>query len=684
MEVTLNRLALVIIVLLFFQSTAQAAVPATERAALAALYNSTNGAEWTRKDNWLVVDPCTNEWYGVICDQSESISQLHLGSNGLFGTVPAELGNLVSLQSLSLSWNHRLHGSIPSTLGNLSDLRLLGLDANNFSGSIPAEFGKLTKLQSLDMWHNNLSGSIPAELGNLVNLTSLDLSDNHLSGSIPAELGNLVKLRSLLLFINQLSGPIPAELGKLRNVYRIRIWANQLTDPIPAELGNLSKLRFLALGDNQLSGAIPPELGKLERLEGLSLDSNALSGSIPSELGQLPKLKDMNLSSNKLRGSIPSVYRQLPNLNSFGLSWNALHTEDAGLDFILNGKSRRDWSSTQTVAPKMVSVSGVEANSVKLSWTPIEYVDDEGGYRVWYGKSAGGPYMGGGMTADKSSTSNTVTGLELGQRYYFVVTTQTNGNPDNANIVISENSSEVYARTVLARPTGIKATNGTYVDVVKVSFETVEGATLYRVFRCLDRGQSCGSPIGYPKTGSFEDRKAVPGTVYYYRVRACSISVCGKFSVADSGFATMPPDKPTRIRATDGTYSDRVQISWDGVEGAIVYRVFRCQDTGPLCGMPIGFPHGTSFDDRKGDPGTVYYYRIKACTTKHCSKFSVLNAGHRSDTPDIEDDVITALMIPDRQVPIPTLSTWGKWLLILMTLCFGILQTTRAHPRLRV
>ena len=36
--------------------------------ALERLYYATNGEEWTRKDNWLVGDPCDNYWYGVGCE----------------------------------------------------------------------------------------------------------------------------------------------------------------------------------------------------------------------------------------------------------------------------------------------------------------------------------------------------------------------------------------------------------------------------------------------------------------------------------------------------------------------------------------------------------------------------------------------------------------------------------------
>ncbi|MCK5360937.1 MAG: hypothetical protein KAJ95_09950, partial [Gammaproteobacteria bacterium] len=95
----------------------------------------------------------------------------------------------------------------------------------------------------------------------------------------------------------------------------------------------------------------------------------------------------------------------------------------------------------------------------------------------------------------------------------------------------------VQTSQVPAKPTGIKATDGTFSDRVRVTFNPVAGAKVYRVFRCLSAGQTCGSPIGFPKTGTFDDTKGVPGTVYYYRVRACNATACSLFSAFNKGFS---------------------------------------------------------------------------------------------------------------------------------------------------
>src|SRR5262245_12018356 len=88
-------------------------VPASECEALVALYTSANGPGWTNSTNWLAFDanaPCN--WFGVTCS-SNHITSLSLISNNLTGTIPPELGNLTSLEFLTLS-NTQLSGSIPA------------------------------------------------------------------------------------------------------------------------------------------------------------------------------------------------------------------------------------------------------------------------------------------------------------------------------------------------------------------------------------------------------------------------------------------------------------------------------------------------------------------------------------------------------------------------------------------
>ena len=295
----------------------------TDRDALVALYNATDGPNWriSRNLNWLSDKPL-GEWRGVHTDGNGRVTGLNLHDNQLSGEIPGELGNLSNLEWLDLNGS-QLSGEIPPELGSLSNLERLDLGNNQLlSGEIPGELGSLSNLERLYLHGNQLSGEIPGELGSLTNVTELRLGNNQLSGEIPPKLGSLTNLESLLLHDNQLSGEIPGELGNLSNLKRLELQRNELSG-IPPELGSLSNLEHLNLQINQLNGEIPGELGSLSNLEWLNLQVNQLNGEIPAELGSLSSLEGLILNTNQLSGGIPAELGNLSNLRILSISGNS-------------------------------------------------------------------------------------------------------------------------------------------------------------------------------------------------------------------------------------------------------------------------------------------------------------------------------------------------------------------------
>ncbi len=219
-------------------------IPAKERAALIALYNSTDGDVWLGNYGWkddpLHTDgfamPGTEEYWKGVTTSGDHVTGLDLHCNALRGKIPPELGNLSHLEGLkldndgSLSWaRNNLIGSIPPELGNLSHLEWLELGGNSLNGSIPSGLCNLSKLVYLELEYNQLCGEIPSQLGNLSNLQTLNLGWNLLDGSIPSELGKLSNLTELFLNNNQLSGDIPSSLMNLIGIRVLNIGYNCLS-----------------------------------------------------------------------------------------------------------------------------------------------------------------------------------------------------------------------------------------------------------------------------------------------------------------------------------------------------------------------------------------------------------------------------------------------------------------------
>ena len=351
--------------------------PDTERTALTALYDATDGADWKINNGWLG-DGALDKWLRVTTDENGQVTGLDLGSNQLNGEIPAELGNLSRLELLYISDNN-LTGALPQSLTGISGLESFHFH-NNSGLCAPIDEAFQTWLQGIALvfgsscapedsledrevlvelygaldgenwtnntnwltelpireWHgvtndasgrvngllldgNELTGELPVELGSLSNAQRLELGNNKLSGEIPTELGSLSNLQRLELGNNKLTGEIPTELGNLGNLEVLLLGSNQLTGEIPMELGSLSTLETLVIKINQLTGEIPKELGNLSNLRILALMANRLTGEIPTVLGSLSNLITLELNYNQLTGEIPTELGNLSNLNTLML-----------------------------------------------------------------------------------------------------------------------------------------------------------------------------------------------------------------------------------------------------------------------------------------------------------------------------------------------------------------------------
>ena len=223
-----------------------------DRDALVALYRATNGPGWTNKTHWLSDSPL-GDWHGVTSDPGTgAVLRIELIGNGLTGAIPAELGNLASLQELIIQANN-MTGGIPPELGGLANLKGLALVHNNLTGAIPPELGALSNLETLILSHNNLKGAIPPELGALAALEFLVLSQNGLTGHIPRELGDLASLEALDVSHNDLGGPIPGELGDVSGLEALFLHDNpKLSGPLPESFTALGKLDVLTATNTRL------------------------------------------------------------------------------------------------------------------------------------------------------------------------------------------------------------------------------------------------------------------------------------------------------------------------------------------------------------------------------------------------------------------------------------------------
>ncbi len=391
-----------------------------DRAPLEALYDGTDGDNWSMNTNWKSDGVPLHQWAGVETDEECRVTKLWLGNKGLSGTLPAEVGNLIELENLYLEANE-LTGSIPVELGSLTNLERLYLQSNGLSDEVPSELTGLSSLIRLYLYGNELTGKLPDGLRNIETLTWLRTNNNaglcapetaefqaFLEGleywmgdacqpDDTAERAALAAIYDALggdnwhintnwksdkplkdwhgltvvdssvvqlgLGNNNLTGSIPAEIGNLPNLERLTLWNNNLTGSIPAELGSLTKLEQIHLAENGLSGSIPSELGNLTNLMHLNLYRNSLSGAVPAELGSLTSLKGLDLNNNNLSGSLPSEWSGMTSLVDLVLYQN---------DF--SGSLPSDWSRMSSLV-NLVMYDNKLTGNVPSTWSNLSNLE---------------------------------------------------------------------------------------------------------------------------------------------------------------------------------------------------------------------------------------------------------------------------------------------------------------------
>ncbi|KAL7579018.1 hypothetical protein ACA910_019060 [Epithemia clementina (nom. ined.)] len=307
---------------------------------LTEFYHATLGENWVRQDGWTVTaDYCA--WYGISCDAANdfAVQSIELPDNGLTGTPPASMWELVDLADVDLSGNalefsfegiekaqNLISLDLASTqldslegLQNVSDgLLYLFLDDNDLAGAFPSPILSMTKtLRKLSLNNNQLTGFLPGkELSDFIFLKELFLFDNWFEGQLPGSLGQLTSVTYLGLSGNQWTGTIPSLFGQLHALEALAIQGNPetgsgrgLSGPLPA-FGSLPKIKQLYLAHHSLTGPIPDNfLGGITDLNSpltIDLTGNRLTGRLPPSLARFETV-DLYVAGNQLTEPIPSA-----------------------------------------------------------------------------------------------------------------------------------------------------------------------------------------------------------------------------------------------------------------------------------------------------------------------------------------------------------------------------------------
>ena len=424
------------------------------------IFDNLNGYNWPALYSDWNTDAPLSEWYGVEVDDAGNVIGLTLTPNTLAGEIPEEIGDLIYLENLKIISSKNLVGDIPATIGNLRNLKSLTLSGQltsipdeiwqlenletldlktiaenepaaigeltnltkltlecNYVGPMPESFGNLRKLTSMTLGsatsgakngfttlassfgnltelttltiYGGLKDGLPESFGNLSKLSSLTITGSQLP-ALPNTIGGLKALKTAYLESNEIAS-IPAAIGGLTACTTLRLSDNKLTGSIPAEIGNLTALTNLDLGvyaispknKNQLTGSIPETIGNLKNLRALYLDNNQLSGSIPATIGQMTALSTLELQNNQLSGSIPGEVFTNGKLSKLDASNNQLTgalpeelTACTTLKDLLLPNNQLSGNLPQNWSAMAISNMDLENNNITGSIPESLYVED--------------------------------------------------------------------------------------------------------------------------------------------------------------------------------------------------------------------------------------------------------------------------------------------------------------------
>ena len=143
-----------------------------ERLALVDFYYATQGEWWRINENWLIKDPCINNWYGITCNTKGQIIAIFLFENHLDGLLPDSFGNLIYLKHLTLANDGREHETVPS------------MQRNTIYLWNERVFNRLKNLEEINLQHLGMKGKLINSLLSNHKLKYLNIAYNMLQGPL--------------------------------------------------------------------------------------------------------------------------------------------------------------------------------------------------------------------------------------------------------------------------------------------------------------------------------------------------------------------------------------------------------------------------------------------------------------------------------------------------------------------
>ena len=247
-------------------------------------------------------------------------------------------------------------------------------------------------------------------------------------------------------------------------------------------------------------------------------------------------------------------------------------------------------------SPTLTISNVASSGKIKLTW---KAVDGAVKYEVYRASSKNGTYD---LKKTTTGTSFTNTSTTAGKTYYYYV------------VAVAENGAKsdpsgTKSRTCdLPRPV-VTLTNVASTGKIKISWEAVDGAVEYEVYRATSKDGTY-SKLTTTENTTTTNTSVTAGKTYYYKVKAIAEN-----SAANSAYSEMKSrtcDLPqTTVTLSNVASTGKIKVSWEAVEGATKYEVHRATSKDGTYKL-LKTTTGTSYTNTGAEAGKTYYYKVRA------------------------------------------------------------------------
>ena len=265
---------------------------------------------------------------------------------------------------------------------------------------------------------------------------------------------------------------------------------------------------------------------------------------------------------------------------------------------VVNGKDvASDFSNTKSLftTPAAPSVSiTTSKGKPKLTWKAVKGAD-----KYWIYRSTDGKNFKYYNETDEAGYTNYST--NIGTTYYYKVRAV-------KTIDGNDHKSDFSAvRSIQCRPAAVNLSISRSYGKPKLTWDAVADADKYWIYRSTD-GKNFKCYDTTTKT-SYINSGAAFNTIYCYKVKAVKV-VNGRNVVSGSGSAKSVITALAKPSVSITTSDGKPYISWDAVDGATGYYVFRSTDGKNY--SVLGYTTRTNYTNTASNAGTTYYYKVKA------------------------------------------------------------------------